>query len=428
MLKKSKHFQYLASLLLGSLTLATEHASAITSADTLPKGVRAGAVVYGFSQGIDSNFDENGDRKAISHDLNRSITIDDIAAVEPELLSLKSALNNTSGDEQLGEKIFVANMYSSIRVYESRTVFGLLWGITNRFSAGLIVPVVNRKIEGTFRMDITDNSAAVLQTVGNNVPEVSEGLERFRAANINSETFERSIFIDNGYKVPAGYYSYNSLGEAEIETRLKLLSREQHTLALRNTLRLPTATHKPDITNLLDRPIGEGVWAYRPMIVHSVRIIPDVLSWHSALSGTYRFSRTRRVALPSDPSKPLANLNDPNQIEDVQYTPGSQIDTDAGLMVDVWKGVLSFSASHQYTLRGSDTVVGQRNLDYDRLTRNTDSYQHSMEVSAEFSSIPLFLDQKAEVPGRLTFTWNQPIAGRNTIYAPFGRIDLVLLF
>jgi hypothetical protein len=42
--------------------------------------------------------------------------------------------------------------------------------------------------------------------------------------------------------------------------------------------------------------------------------------------------------------------------------------------------------------------------------------------------VQLFLDKKALAPAKLAFSWYQPLKGKNVIYAPYGRVDVVLLF
>jgi hypothetical protein len=97
-------------------------------------------------------------------------------------------------------------------------------------------------------------------------------------------------------------------------------------------------------------------------------------------------------------------------------------------MLDFWKGGVSFMTSFQSLVRAADKYSGTRGLDYARLNANTAGYEHGVEFSLEFSSVPLFLDKKALAPAKLSFSWYQPLAGKNMIYAPYGRMDAILLF
>jgi hypothetical protein len=407
------------------ISLVPASALAIVSAEVLPKGVRAGAFVWGGSSTVTSSFDEKGDVRSLARPLNRSVTLDDIAESEPDVKTLENVLNSL-GPMGLGEQLFLSNIYSDVKVNEQRYVTGLLWGVTDRLSLGVIVPVVKRETRVSFDVDIVNNAKALQAKIGH-LPRVREGLQQFIDAGISPEMFVSEIFTSNGYIAPT-YHSFNALGDIELESRYRFYKDERLSLALRSTVKLPTARHETDLRNLFDREAGEGVPSVKLGVAQSLQLLPHRLSLHTAAFGTYRFAGRKTVALPQDPSEPLANLNDPTQIETVQKELGASANSDVGLMLDFWKGGVSFMTSFQSLVRAADKYSGTRGLDYARLNANTAGYEHGVEFSLEFSSVPLFLDKKALAPAKLSFSWYQPLAGKNMIYAPYGRMDAILLF
>jgi hypothetical protein len=411
--------------LAAALAITSWSAHALVSADVLPKGVRAAAFVWGSSQPITSSFNDRGRLDSLVKPLNRSVGIEDFAAAEPRLSALRQVLNDLSA-EQLGDQLVVSNLYSRARVQEQRMVTGLLWGVSERLSLGVIVPVVKRQTEVSFSTKTVNNASAIKRLVGE-VPALAEGLQSLADAGIDTETFQREVFLKNGYRTPHAV-EVSALGDLELEARYRYLQSRRLDLALRGGLKLPTAQHEADLRNLVDREVGEGAVSVKAGAIQSYRLLPQVLSFHLGVFGTHRLSAKKKVALPRDPSEPLADLNDASQIEQVDRKLGDSLNTDAGVMLDFWKGALSLSASHVYTARAEDRVSGSKGLDYGRLEANTAGYEQGVELGVELSSIPLYLDNVAPAPAKLSFTWYQPMSGKNMIYAPFGRVDAVLLF
>ncbi len=409
---------------LGVLAGFSPASYALVTTDALPKGVRAGAFVWG--KGVVSHsFNEEGKLRSLVEPLNRSVTLEDLAEAEPQIEDLKKILNGMSA-EQLGSQLFISNFYSKVEVTEQRYVPALLWGLTDNFSLGVLVPIIKRSVQSTFEVDSTSNAQALQNRLGN-MPQIKEGLQEFIDAGINKDLYINEVFTKNGYQAP-GAYEFSSLGDIEVESRYRFIKRERFDFSVRANVKIPTANHEVDITNLLDQSAGQGVYSTRLGLIHSVRAIPHILSFHAGAFGTYYFPGLKRVALPKDPNEPLADLNDPAQIEDVRKKVGSAFLADLGVMLDIYKGGVSLMASYQYNVKAGDNYSGNKGLDYSRLNEGTNSSEHGVELSVEVSSIPLFLADKALAPAKLTFTWYHPLAGKNVIYAPYGRMDFVLLF
>ncbi len=408
-----------------ALTCVTP-AFAITSADTLPKGVRAGAFVFGSAEGVREGFNETGRLEGLTHDFNKSITLDELAVFEPKLKTLKKFLNDLSPN-QLGESLLVADLYADVDVNERRYVGAVLWGITNSLSIGVQVPFVKRDTNAEFKVKTINNAEKIKQIVGS-VPQINEGLAQLAETSIDTELFNKEIFTKNGYEVPRDFSS-GGIGDIELETRYGYFKSKYLSLSLRGALKAPTASHTPNISNILDRPMGEGTYSYRVGTYHDLRLIPSILSFNTSVNLSFKKSFIQKTALPKTKEQALPDLNDPSQIRDIRYHKPFVLNVDAGLMLDVYKGVVSFSGSYIYSANGPLRISGDLDGVYsNRLTLNTESQSQALEFGVELSSIPLFLAGKMPLPGKFTLTWSQPIGGRNTLFTPYGRMDVVLLF
>lgn len=424
MRKRRKMRRPFAILSLLSACLVGPGAHAYTGTDPLPKGVRAGAFVYGYGKGIDSTINSEGRLESIVKPLNRSVTVQDIAEHQPDLTKLVKILNDF--EPGLGNQLLQADLSSSINVSEEHYVTGVLWGLTDRLSVGAIIPVVHRHVDVNFNASVVNNAEAISKRIGN-VPQVKQGLDQVKNSKIDTAAFADSIFASNGYHSPSAL-DVSGLGDVELESRYTYYSDRWFGLAVRGRVELPTSTQRPDIHNVVDREIAEGNWALKVASIHEVKMIPGVLSWSSSAWGVWRAPVQRTMAFARSSDQSLPDLTDPYQIETVTRQYGSQLDLDTGLQLSLFHGVVNFLGSYQYSVHAQDMIYGARNLDYARWMANTNSETHGVELIAELSSIPLFMAKAFPMPAKVSFTWYQPFAGRNSVFTPYGRIDVVVLF
>jgi hypothetical protein len=405
-------------------SLLSRASSAYMSAEALPKGVRAGMLVYGWGDNVTSTFNGNGKVESLVSAINRSVSIDDFAAVRPELKKLKKVLNEN--EPGLGDQLINANLYSSMTVSESRTYVGFMYGLSNKFALGFAVPYIKRNVHSEFTADVTNNAGAIREKWGN-VPEISDGLKSLASTPVDTGTFEKAIFLDNGYKVP-GDFEARGMGDVEVEARLTYLSTKWIGLALRSRIEAPTTTYKPDITRLGDRELTDNNWATKLAAIEEFTIIPDHLNFASTTWGIWRAPATRTMAFSRTRDQVLPKLSDPYQVEEVKQQIGAQVEFNNGLNLMFFRRALSLMGSYVYTLKQADRIYGHRDLNYDGFTSRTNLTTQAWEAAVEFSTIPFYLSKDFDTPAKLMFTWNQPIAGKNAYVMPFGRLDAVVLF
>ncbi len=414
-----------ASLLL-ALCMA-QPAWAIMSTEVLPKGVRALGLVYANAPKVDSNLNSNGSLESLARPLNRSVTMNDLELAEPRLKTLRKILNAYSPEMAMGENVVLSNLYSDISVNEKRYVTGLLWGITPYFSAGVIVPYIDRQMTASFSANTVNNAARIREMVGALTPQVSDALTQIEDMKFDTSFYEQKLFTENGYQVPKSFRT-KGLGDMELEARAKYFEGDLFNFGLRGNVKLPTAAHKADITNLIDRDFGDRTISVRVGSVHTLKLVRDRFSFQSGIFGTWRKPTKQTMAIPRQPSDALANLNDPYQVEEIRKELGPQLDLDAGFNLDFYRGAVSLFSSYVYSIKKADVYSGKRQLDYARLGAGTKSESQALESGLELSSVPLFLAKKWPLPAKLVATWVQPVGGKNNLFARYGRLDAILFF
>jgi hypothetical protein len=398
---------------------------ALTSTDALPRGVRAMAFVYGFAPLVDSSFDTQGELDSLVSPLNRSVTFEELAEFEPELNRLKNVIDSVY-PQNIGNQLLHADLYAEARVFEQRYVPALLWGLTDRFSIGAIVPITERKIQSKFYTEVTNQGQNLRELIGK-VKGLEQAAAELESARVGTALFTEKIFTENGYQKPSSF-NKSGLGDIEFEARYLYYKSDVVNLGARLNLKVPTADPDADLSNLLDRPLGNGHYALKIGLLQDFKPLGPRWILSSALFITHNFEGRERKAIRMNQDQLLPNLNDPYQIESVRKKRGLDFTTDVALSRSFFDGAVWFGASYIYAYHGQDKYFGTRSLDYSELSLNTQTEEHGFELSLELSSIQLFLKEKFPIPGKLVFAWYEPFKGKNAMYAPYGRMDFALLF
>jgi hypothetical protein len=91
---------------------------------------------------------------------------------------------------------------------------------------------------------------------------------------------------------------------------------------------------------------------------------------------------------------------------------------------------LTFSAQLDWLIRNPNVFLTAEpdtsRADY--LAAGSEGNLRSLQLRLNASSIGSFLRGGMPIPGDLSLTWNQPLAGRNQILTPFGLAELALYF
>lgn len=408
----------------GALIWGNNSAAAYSSPLPMPKGVRAVAFVYGFATGIDGRFNEDGFHEKFSHPLNRTVSLEELAEVEPELLRLKNVLNGL--DSKWGDQLLNVNLYADISVFESRKVMGFMYGLSDRFALGFQLPWIERSLSYDLKADVVNNAEAIGSYIGN-IPELQSALKELHNYPLGAKSFTDEIFLSRGYEAPSNG-TRGAWGDLEIESRYTYYMDENWGLGLRSRLQIPTSNYEVNIRNILDQDFSDKSWGFKLSHLSELTIVPQILSWSMTMGGVMRLpkSQTRAYALSED--QLLPDLNDPNQIEEVRKTIGPEFNATSGLQLSLFKGWVNLMGSYYYSVKGEDKIKGQRGLDYERETYNSAAMSHGYEMSLEFSTIAPYQRNVFFAPIRLSAAYVHPVGGRDTIFAPYWRFDSVLLF
>jgi hypothetical protein len=399
---------------------------AISVTDTLPQNVRAFGWVFIGTTGIEEMFNSRSERESLSKPLTRDLRIGDLENKDPRLKALRSALNSY-GPYNFGDDLIDVSLTGDVQIHETRKVAAFLYGVTDRLTLGAFLPYIERDTEASFSVSSIKRTQQLRNALGQMPGALESAILELEGTSLDTAFFSKELFEKNGYKTPSNFQK-TGFGDLELEARYRFYRSPRFDSAFRFTARFPTHTGEVELSNLLDRPLGQNNVSLRLGAYGDYRILPGLLSWNSSVSVMGHFNSKETRAIKLDPAQDLPNLNDPRQVELLTKSTGPDLKIESGFMVDFWKGIVNLSSTYVWEYHGKDAFQGRSSLDYGALSGGTEAETHAVDLALEFSTIPAYLDNNFPVPAKFVLSWYQPFYGRNVPLASYGRIDFVLLF
>jgi hypothetical protein len=417
----------LGALIVGSL--ASDYALARETAKVLPAGIRRARVVGVQTGEIKDTYNENGDLQGLSHNLNRSVTIGDLAAnadpvTQAKLNTLISNLNTF--DAGLGTQLSNSNLYSDFRLEQRIYLAAFEYGVTDRLSLGLRLPVVKRTIKNKFDVNTINNAAAINAQLGNMSQAMTDGLFDFGNKQLDTAFFTNTLFTSKGYEAPKDFEK-TQVGDLEVGGKYNFYRNETLYLTGLIGARAPTGA-RASISNPFDKGTSKEAWGLAAQFLQEVQLTRG-LSLGGAAKYCYSFSDTRERAVPRNETDSLPSLlAKDGQVQQVTRKTADQIETEVSAGYKLPGEMFGLWGAYQYSKKGQDKFTGPGNLYYQGMSKNTEWALHAGEVGVEFSTIPAFRKGSFKVPMEISLLYNTPLKGRNTPMASYARMDLMLYF
>jgi len=367
---------------------------------------------------------------------------------EPQLSQLVQWLNNQSNyrydvtstsnhgvvlsnDEQLpllGDALSRGSLGIDAEARRSAWVFSFQHGITPRWSAAIAVPVIRQSVR--FRPEIGGRNTALDIYEGfaagnaGGVQNLVDGLQLL--SSINTETFQQ-ILEARGYE-RFGDYEGSGMGDLILGSRYLYSENSTRHGALLTSVQAQVTAPTGRLARanrLTEMDFGTGAWTAQLIHVTNAAVLERVILSHQlAYTAKLPFSRMRRVPRQAGDFLPDASTEEP-----VLSRLGDQWMTSAGALFRI-NPTVTLESQVFWAWKARDRFSGalQSAASYESLGEGTASRSCYAQFSLAASSVSAFLRDHFAVPGDATFTWNQPISGRNQILAPYGMAELALYF
>ncbi len=324
----------------------------------------------------------------------------------------------------------VGNSIVDFQLQYSTLEFSFLYGITDKLSAGVIVPYwwsrnkVKAAIDtsnATLGKTVTGTGFGVpiapFGTFGDEVPLDIEDLQDILGGGLDVDGNGTVDVPGNGYKRFKSW-SGEGIGDIQAGFKYQYLKTKNWRLAFTGGSFFPTG-EEDDADNLVDfRPFGSGTF------------IPFLYSHNDftgienhVINGTVRYNLSLQddnveLRIGTDVNRPLGTK------ERVRRDWGDIVEIEVS---DTYTPLKGFNVSALYNFEfqyKNDRVSGDAGLNYASEEKETAFKSHNILLNLSYSTIPLFMEKKFPIPLDGYVEYRYKFAGRNNSlksqYISFG--------
>jgi hypothetical protein len=363
-------------------------------------------------------FNPDGDLEDVAIDFNTSLD----SSVFPGLRQLESAFELPSGFAKIGDSIV------ALKLEFIDLLMSLLYGVTDRFTVGVLVPYywqtshVSARVD-TSRATVGKNAAlttlAPLRIPGTQ-PLTTEDVQALlgKGLDINGDgTVDIPGFGLQRFET----WSDAGIGDLEAGFRYQYLKTTNWRLALTSGVRFPTG-QVDDPDNLVDGAFGMGAYALLFRANTDFTAITNVVLHTTVSYDLYLPDRqTRRV--PDNVNQPVTTNK-----EEVKRDLGDIFRVEVSGYYTLLTG-LRISGLYEFGAKWKDQVSGKKAFTYASLEEETNWTSHIYRVGLSYTTVPLYLAKRFPLPFITSMTYRDRFAGsNNALETKFISLEIQAFF
>ena len=291
------------------------------------------------------------------------------------------------------------------------TIPTLAYGVSDRWTVGLAVPILYSNMHPTTGWTADPNFQAQLNALGAN--------------GYHNKTLSYQGDLQNPIATELRNYCYDPLvdqsqtGLGDIVIAGKYMAYKQGRLAFAVSpkVSLPTGRAQ-DVNKIVDLAPGDGHVNMGVAAITDYHVMPRT-TWNNTLSYTLQMPTVlaKRIPTASD------NWISPDVDESAHQKLGDIMAIGTGLRYELFPAVtLGGQYSFQYKAPDSYTDNHYDPTRYHYLSTETEQTMHAFEIGLSYSTVPLYRAKRFDVPLDIGANYATVLAGRNT-----KKIDLVAL-
>ena len=401
----------------------------------LPKGIWHPRIMVGTVSEVSYLYSNTGVLTSIGR-FNQTFNSEFLKKFDSRFEDLSTVLNKLTGTD-IGEKINLGSLNFSGGPEVSYLGLVLAYGITDRWTIGVGLPIVNMygsvAVEATGHNNISEIRKALPYSDRelSDIPIISEGYETDLMGGLQEleelqgqkleEQFHQ-VVAEKGYKSIVNKPSSRDIGDIQIFSFYNYFNRYPWSFYLMVTANLPTGP-KDDPDDLVDFPnfaqTGLLVKTYHQYQASRNVTLGGALSYYWRVPDQI----VKRVPKNIDDILPDANRK---ELVDRNLGDITSIDTfgryDIGNMI-------SFSLGLSWSFQPSDIYRSQKfPSEQYLLEKDTESHWITGRIGISFSSLPWFQRGKFFIPLILAYNYSDTLYGRNVIREVKHEASLLLFF
>lgn len=378
-------------------------------AATLPKGRWRLRLLTSLTE-ASNEFGPQGDVQALGSRYSRDLDAQFLQLLSPTTKEIVKALNSISPGQ--GDTFEAAVLNTQVNSEFLTNVFVAEYGITDRLSVGVIVPLVSATVDVSATSNTSNGLNQLLQQ-----PDLPDGhpakaaMQKLKAGlqQIQQATTVSGLnsTLQDRYGYQAGLQSWSGSGIGDIEIGAKYNYYKEHPLkmTIKGGLRLPTGrVDDPDL--LTDVGFGDGQFDLGVFHFIDYQAFADTY-FTLEMGYTSQLPATSTVRVPLSADVPIGS---------------DKVDARMKLG-DFWEGGLEinqtffkyFTACAKYRFRQKfKDHYSNPNVDLSSLETETKSLLHEANAQLEYSNLPAVRAGEASFPYAVGAFYRQPISGENT--------------
>ncbi len=398
----------------------------IPGTNVLPKGKR-NVRVKGFALEANDKFGNTGNTQGLGQSLNTTVTWSKL--VEGQSTNILKAESKgfilsylgAAGleQEQLLEES-VGFTTGNINLSVNATIPVLAYGLTDRWTTAIAVPVIKTKVSHDMGFVANENIKkfqAYLNSTGVNGQHTAEDLVYKLADPISykAETY--------GYNPAPRYQENTKMGDIKIVNKHLVKKHSRANTLVQWDITTPTGT-KTNPNELIDLPSGDGQWDL------GVGVVQDYsLNKNSAVVTSFGYTRqfkdTKAMRVPEVIDSALTPDVDTN----VEFDLGDIFSSQQALHFKYWSGFETYFA-YGLQYKQADQFSGSLYAPerYSWLENNSVQNMQSAQIGIGYSTVERFRAGQFKAPLGATINYTHIISGKNVVKDPLTSFDFYLFF
>lgn len=383
---------------------------------TLPQGVRNPRFQALFLS-IEDRFNGTGSPEPLGSPLSRTVTWKDVLSAQPadKQAELKATLTQLGLSEEEGGPGFTTGEIRT-QVQVLLPILGI--GLTDTLTFAAAIPIYSVGVGvSTGFVGTAEGQQFVDSLYSSSSPALAEDV----AAQLNSAVSRKAQAM--GYQ-PLEDRSSTHLGDIRLLAKWKFFEVENHTLALKPSLTLPTG-QAPNADQLIDVPTGDGQTDLGLQLTSSWNFAPR-FTWSQFIGYTYQTPDQHTMRIPLKAGERLS----PDK-ESVSRKLGDLLQAGTSVAWGSTNGLIQLGVGYTFQYQWGARFQGKayQAERYEYLNDlNPSQMLHSGTLTAGLSTVSWFKNHSFPVPFQTFVSYSHPFAGRNAPASDVIAGELVLFF
>jgi len=311
---------------------------------------------------------------------------------------MKNKMKAGAGDAFMAETIATIDSQIDTEIFSN--VLAVEYGVTDRLSVGLILPIVHG--ETIFKGLVENSSSYAEQT--NTLPQVhpEKAIRQNLASSLSIATFNKVLKEQYGYSGALQSWSGTGLGDLELGAKYQYFKNSQWRATAKTGFRLPTG-REDDPDQLLDLAFGDGQTDFAFFSLIDFDLHPQLtFTWEAGY--TVQFPHDVNVRVPLSADLPLGA-----QKTKVNHSPGDFLESAFEMNVSPLSRV-TLSPRYRFKQKLKDDYGGTAAA---ALEANSSQILHEGQMQIEYSNLKAVRAGAEKIPFSVAAFYKLNFAGKN---------------